>query len=118
METRPAPLELFEVTQQQGLQHKVLSVPELTTLVRATMPELLSQAEHSTTIVLDQIYRYLFVQKTLRAPKLQQQLTPELYTALYGLKSMIKDHGVPRTLMMLEEHKRRFGEFLKEEMED
>ena len=117
METRPAPLTLFPNAQQGELHHKVLSVPGLAALARALMPELLSQSERSTQ-QLDRIYRYLFEQKKLRDPALEKALPPELYTALYGLKSMIKKHGLTRASLLLEESERRFAAFLDEELKD
>lgn len=117
METRPAPLSLFGETQQDELHHKVLSVPEVAALIRALMPELLSQ-NGQTTSLLDQIYRYLFKQKKLKEPLLQKELPPDLYTALYGLKSMIKENGLAKAQLTLEDSKRRFAAFLDEEMKD
>lgn len=117
METRPAPLTLFDETQQEGLHHKVLFVPELAALIRVLMPELLSQSEQSTQL-LDHIYRYLFVQKKLKEPLLQKELPPDLYTALYGLRSMIKENGLIKAQLTLEDSKRRFAAFLDEELED
>lgn len=115
METRPAPLTLFANAQQDELHHQVLSVPGLAALARALMPELLSQSEKSTQ-QLGRIHRYLFEQKNLRDPALEKALPPELYTALYGLKSMIKKHGLTRAGLLLEESERRFAAFLDEEL--
>ncbi len=117
METRHAPLSLFGEARQDELQQKVLSVPELAALIEALMPELLSQSGQSTQL-LDRIYRYLFEQKKLKDPVLRQQLPPDLYTALYGLKSLIKEHGLAKAQLILEDSKQRFAAFLDEEMKD
>ena len=115
METRPAPLTLFNTYQQDEPEHKVLLVPEVVELARALMPELLNPSEQST-LLLNRIYRYLFKQKKLKDPILEKELPPAFYTALYGLKSMIKEHGLIRTRLMLEHSKGRFAAFLDEEM--
>lgn len=115
METRPAPLTLFNDTQQDKLEHKVLLVPEVVELARVLMPELLNPSEQPTQL-LDRIYRYLFEQKKLKEPLLEKELPPAFYTALYGLKSMIKEHGLTKARLILENSKKRFAAFLDEEM--
>lgn len=117
METRQAPLTLFEALPQDETQHEALRVPEVAELIRALMPGLLSQNEQTASL-LDRIYRYLFEQKKLKDPVLEQQLPPELYTALYGLKALIKEHGLARTQLILENSKQRFGAFLDEELKE
>lgn len=115
METRHAPLALFGAAPQDEIQHEVLRVPEVAELIRALMPGLLSQNEQTASL-LDRIHRYLFVQKKLRDIVLERQLPPELYTALYGLKALIKEHGLVRAQLILENSKQRFAAFLDEEL--
>ncbi|MCB9051319.1 MAG: hypothetical protein H6556_17960 [Lewinellaceae bacterium] len=115
METRPAPLSLFRDIPQEELQHKVLLVPEVAAMIRALMPALLSQNEETTSL-LDRINRYLFEQKKLKEPVLENELPPELYTALYGLKSLVQKHGLTRAQLILENSKQRFAAFLDEEL--
>ncbi|MCO6491291.1 MAG: hypothetical protein J5I98_22935 [Phaeodactylibacter sp.] len=115
METRQAPLTLFDPTPQDEVQHEVLRVPEVAELIRALMPGLLSQNEQTASL-LDRIHRYLFAQRKLKDTVLERQLPPELYTALYGLKALIKENGLSKAQLILENNKQRFAAFLDEEL--
>lgn len=115
METRQAPLTLSGATPQEETQHEVLHVPEVAELIRALMPDLLSQNEQAASL-LSRIHRYLFVQKKLKDTALERQLPPELYTALYGLKALAKEHGLAKAQLILENSKQRFAAFLDEEL--
>lgn len=78
-------------------------------------PDLLSQNEQAASL-LSRIHRYLFVQKKLKDTALERQLPPELYTALYGLKALAKEHGLAKAQLILENSKQRFAAFLDEEL--
>lgn len=81
------------------------------------MPELLKKSAESE-MILDRIQEYLFEQPYLKATKLKPLVTHELYLSLRGLKKLLQRHHLNFINLCLDEHKKQFGKWLKEELSD
>lgn len=103
-----------------GNKENILSVPLVEQLARSLMPSLLDGSEVSRGI-LREIAAYLVEKHYRRAPALEKKLPEELYVALYGLKCLLESHrnnNINVVSWSAEEHKRRFGLFLEEALEE
>lgn len=110
-------LSMFGEGQAGSAQREALGAPQVEELVEQLISELQGSPGASGKL-RDQILRYLFVQKNLKAPELEKELPPDLFITLYGLKSMLLKHSTRALAFYLAEHKARFRDFLESELED
>lgn len=108
-------LSLFPEFTSGNSSHPLLQSALLRDLVRDGMPELLDGSSASLALH-EEIYQYLFTHKRLRDRHLESAVTPFLYDLLYGLKLQLKHADLPTVERAMEERKRRFLDFMHEEL--
>ncbi|MCB0634428.1 MAG: hypothetical protein KDD15_32065 [Lewinella sp.] len=98
--------------------HRVLDLAPVEQLIRAFMPELLRAGTEANGI-LDAIAAFLEPgNRRIFSPWLERLLPEELYTALCGLKMLLRKRNWNIAEWILEDSKARFGELIRESLEE
>jgi hypothetical protein len=89
------------------------ALPILRDLIEGFMPDLLDGSAHSD-MVLQHIFAFLFgPQAAESSSHLEKLVHPDFFTALSGLKIILKKNSPQAAQLQFELHKQRFGDWLK-----